>query len=57
MRFNKKYKLSTGETIEIRIANIFDSKGIIDVWNSIVKEKIYTMGLNLINENEEIELY
>ena len=55
MHFNKKYNLSNGEAIEVREANVSDSVGIINVWNSVVKEKIYTMGLNLMNKGEEME--
>jgi len=31
-----------------------DSEGIIDIWNSVVKERIFTMGLNYFNVDDEI---
>lgn len=55
MQLNKKYRLSNGKIVEVRNANVYDSAGIINVWNSVVKEKIYTMGLNLMNVEEEKE--
>ena len=53
MWFTQKYKLSTGRNVEIRLATVADSRETSTVWNSIVEEKKYTMGLNLISEEEE----
>jgi|SRR3989344_1693335 len=55
MQFSEKYKLLNGKNIEIRVANISDSQEIIDIWNSVVKEKNFTMGLNYFSVDEEIK--
>ncbi len=54
MQFSEKYELLNGKNIDIRIANVSDSEGIIDIWNSVVKERIFTMGLNYFNVDDEI---
>jgi L-amino acid N-acyltransferase YncA len=55
MDFNKKYELANGESVEVKTATISDSRGIINIWNNVVKERIYTMGLNFLSEDEEIK--
>lgn len=55
MKFERRYKLPDGEEVEVRLATVADSWQTAAIWNSIVKEKKFTMGLNLISEEEEKE--
>lgn len=48
-------KLLNGSFIKVRPATPEDSKETVKIWNSVVREKKYTMGLNLITEAEEKE--
>ena len=54
MKFSEKYNLKDRRIVEIRNAGISDCKATANIWNSVVKEKIFTMGLNFFVEDEEI---
>jgi len=55
MKFRKDYELEDGRTTLIREAGVSDCKATANIWNSVVKEKIFTMGLNFFSEDQEIE--
>ncbi len=55
MQFSKKYRTTDGKTVEVRKGDIPDSIGIINVWNSVVRERSFTMGLNFFDVREEQE--
>lgn len=50
-----EYELPNGRLLQIRQAVSEDSSQTTYIWNSIVKERKYTMGLNLLAEEQEKE--
>lgn len=56
MKYRFEYQLPNGKSLQVRRATQDNSRQTVKVWNSVVKEKKYTMGLNLLTENDELEI-
>ena len=53
--FALNHALKNGSKVAVRVADASDSPGIANIWNSVVKEGKFTMGLNIIDEDFERE--
>jgi len=53
MAFSRSFKASDGRAVEVRTATAEDAESVRSIWNSVIGEKIYSVGLNVIGMDEE----